>query len=585
MNLINDKCTGCTACVAVCPKNALTIGQDNYGFYRPVLDEKLCVKCGLCEKVCPINSEAWKESRQIVGTYACSNRDDNIRLNSSSGGMFYELAQLILEQNGKVYGCAWTSPIKAEHIGIDSMEELLDLTKSKYVQSNIGGTYRSVKADIEKGIKVLFCGTPCQVAGLRSFLGKNPDNLFTIDFICHGVPSPKTLACAVDELETKYRKKVKELNFRCKQNGWNVLSLEITFEDETSIVEKAQNNSYYRAFLLSMGLSECCTQCQYNVLPRIADITLGDFWGIPYETVEKFQDDRGVSCVVVNSEKGMNLFENVKKSIVYRIVAVEDIMRGNPFLNGHCKPHPRTKEYFNWLKDSSDDFTKTIDAFLKPRKQEVFIEIAKYQLDKLVRKSRNVFFLLKDYCHKKSLLRKLKVRDFTIISNNCWGSFTYQKFGLKYLSPTVGLYILGHDFVKLCSDWKNYFSKELTFIPWNESSRYYALKDITPYPVAKLGDIEIYFMHYHSEEEAKSKWERRIKRINTEHMLFKLSQREGCSKADVEQFMSLPLRHKLCFAYDEVAGTIHVPELREVEGDEYPVVSKYVNDISILNEL
>ena len=159
---------------------------------------------------------------------------------------------------------------------------------------------------------------------------------------------------------------------------------------------------------------------------------------------------------------------------------------------------------------------------------------------------------------KRKLRKNLKDTNFSIISNNCWGSFTYQKYGIEYKSPTVGLYILGHDFVKLCADWETYFKCELEFIPWEKASYHYALINEEPYPVAKLDDIEIYFMHYKSEKEASDKWYRRVKRINPKHMIFKLSQREGCSKEDIEHFLELPLQHKVCFSYDEVPGSINI---------------------------
>ena len=183
------------------------------------------------------------------------------------------------------------------------------------------------------------------------------------------------------------------------------------------------------------------------------------------------------------------------------------------------------------------------------------------------------------------LQARLKNENFTIISNNCWGSFIYQKYGLPYKSPTAGLYILGHDFVKLCADWENYFEKKLEFIPWESCAHYEKIKDQSPYPVAQLGDIEIYFMHYKTAEEAAEKWYRRIKRINPNRMLFKLSQREGCSKEDIEQFMALPLKNKLCFAYDKVPGTVYVPELEGFTGDEFETVQRYINDTDILNNL
>lgn len=192
---------------------------------------------------------------------------------------------------------------------------------------------------------------------------------------------------------------------------------------------------------------------------------------------------------------------------------------------------------------------------------------------------------IKYFYSQYRLRKKLKRVDFTIISNNCWGSFIYQKYGLKYRTPTVGLYILGHDFVKISENWKYYFSLDLEFIAWENASYYSELKNAKPYPVAKLGDIEIYFMHYHSEEEAREKWKRRVKRINPEHMLFKLSQREECSENDIRRFMQLPLEHKICFAYDKVPGTIYIPDLKEWTGDEMPLVEQYYDELNLLNEL
>ena len=201
-----------------------------------------------------------------------------------------------------------------------------------------------------------------------------------------------------------------------------------------------------------------------------------------------------------------------------------------------------------------------------------------------MKKIRNLFIKIKDKLKKRKLRKKLKSTDFTIISNNCWGSFTYQKYGLMYRSPTIGLYILGHDFVKLCSDWENYFQYDLEFISWNKASYYYALKNEKPFPVAKLKDIEIYFMHYHSEKEADDKWYRRIKRINPNHMIFKLSQREECSEEDIKKFLSLSIEHKVCFSYENIPGAINIPELKEFVGDEMELINKYFDDLDILNE-
>lgn len=585
MKNVNEQCMGCSACISICPKDALALEQDKYGFYKPVLRREKCIECGLCEKVCPIISEKWKTENIEVRAYACSNRNDEIRLQSSSGGVFYEVARSVLEEDGKVYGCAWTAPDRAEHIMIDSEDKLPLLLKSKYIQSKMGITYRLIKENLLKGDLVLFCGTPCQVSGLISFLGKRHTNLITIDFICHGVPSQRTLSIAKKELEKKYDKKIKEFNFRNKKNGWNTLTIEVLFEDNTKVLEKAKDNSYYQAFLLNLGLAKSCGECKYNVLPRTADITLGDFWGISVQTIEKFQDDKGVSCVVINTNEGRKVFENIKDKFVFREVKIAEIKEGNPFLNGHCKPHPKSEQYLEKINNFKGEYASVVKELLRPTKGEILREGSIYQLNKIKGKCKNLVLIVKKHYDIRKRLKKLYVKDFTIISNNCWGGMIYQKFGLKYLTPTIGLYILGHDFVKLCSEWERYFHAKLEFIPWEESTYYSKLKDMTPYPIARLGDIEIYFMHYKTEEEARKKWERRVKRINPKRMLFKLSQREGCSKEDIEKFMSLPLDNKLCFAYDQIPGTIYVPELKEFKGDEYPLITKYVEEVSILNRL
>ncbi|RGK37410.1 DUF1919 domain-containing protein [[Ruminococcus] lactaris] len=584
INLNSVACTGCAACVAGCPKDALYIKQNKEGFYRPEIKKEKCIECGICEKICPINSNEWKCNGEMLETYASSNRNDIIRLESSSGGIFYELAKKIIEMDGSVYGCSWTSPSVAEHIVVTAEQNLALLTKSKYVQSKLEYIYREIKSDLKKGRMVLFSGTPCQTAGLRAFLRWNPKNLILVDFICHGVPSPYSLKIAVETLEKKYNKKIEELNFRCKDNGWNQLSLEIKFKDGGKIVEKAQDNAYYQAFLLNLGLPEACGMCKYNVLPRTSDITLGDFWGISKYSIEKFQDNKGVSCVSVNSEKGKKLFEKIMSGLVLRKVNIEEIERGNPFFNGHCTIHKNTKKYFKELCEANNKYDELVKTLLKPSKKEVIFEVGRYQLNKVLRKTKNGFAYYKECITHKRVSHKLKDKNFTIISNNCWGSFTYQKYGLEYKSPTVGLYILGHDFVKLCADWEKYFKYKLEFIPWEQASYYYALTDTTPYPVAKLGDIEIYFMHYHSEEEAAEKWYRRVKRINPDHMIFKLSQREECSKEDIKKFVQLPLEHKICFSYEKVNGAIIVPELKNFSGDEMEIINRHFDDLTILNE-
>ena len=184
-----------------------------------------------------------------------------------------------------------------------------------------------------------------------------------------------------------------------------------------------------------------------------------------------------------------------------------------------------------------------------------------------------------------ALRRELRCRDFTILSNNCWGGMVYQKYGLPYQSPTVGLYIPGDDFVKFCSNWAHYTAQPLAFIPWEKARLYPHLNGQPPYPVAKLADIEIYFMHYATEQEAREKWERRAARINPDKLLFKLSQRECCTDEDVARFLAIPHPHKLCFSYSPIPGAIYIPELRGLSGDESAYLEGTYDEIALLNRL
>lgn len=576
-------CCGCGACAAICPKDAIHMAWNQNGFYYPSVDYKKCVECSLCDKVCPETSQKWRRKEDCIGTFAVANCNEEIRENSSSGGVFFELAKSIIEKGGIIFGVAWTDWIQAEHIGVETVDELGRIMKSKYVQSNVDKIFRNVKKALIEGRQVLFSGSPCQIAGLKNYLNQDYSNLIMVDYICHGVPSAKTLKKYTEYIEQREDTSVKSYDFRSKKNGWNTLSLEINFINNQSIVEKATDNSYYRAFLSNLSLNTVCGECQYNCLPRASDITLGDFWKVnlshPY-----YKDDKGVSCVIINSKKGEKLFETVCQNFVYTPSSIEMIRKGNPFVHGHCVLHPRNEKFFQAL-DTNEAFDNVVRRLLKPTKIEALREITKYKMNQVAKKCNSLHTLLSQYSKTRLNKRKLLVGNFTIISNNCWGGAIYQKYGLPYRTPTTGLYLLGCDFVKFAERLEHYINWELKFIPWEESKYYEKIKHNKPYPIAMLDDIEIYFMHYSTEKEAAEKWYRRAKRINYEHILFKLSQREGCSKEDIEKFMSLPLRNKICFAYDDIPGVIHIPELKDWSGDETPLIEQYYDELIVLNKL
>ena len=582
------ECCGCTACTSVCPKRAIRMDCSQYGFYVPFIDNTRCIDCGVCNKVCPKENESWRRNKKELAIYLCQNKNENTRLESSSGGVFYELASCVLDKGGVVFGCAWTSVGYAEHICVSDKRDLSKLQKSKYVQSKVGNSFPTVNNYLNQGHLVLFSGTPCQIAGLRNYLGKEDEKLICVDFVCHGVPSPKTLATYLKSKENKYQKKIEGLNFRSKEFGWETLALEISFDDGKKCFSKAGEDSYFRSFLTNLGLNDSCASCRYNVLPRSSDLTLGDFWMAEQSVAGFHSDDKGVSFVTVNSSRGEALFEEISETLTKRIVSREQVLKGNPFLNGHCRIHPRSKRFLEEINSESfreEAFDATVDRLLQPTITEAASEIFQYKARQMGTKLRNAEMLVRQKVKQTIRRQKLKCKDFSIICNNCWGGGIYQSFGLQYNTPTIGLYLLGGDFVKFAADLEYYLAQELVFIPWEESSYYNHLTGKTSYPIARLDDIEVYFMHYHSEEEAKEKWNRRKQRINWNKILFKLSEREGCSKEDIEKFVTFPLKNKICFSYDRVDGAIYIPELKDCEGDEMPVVSQYYDEVELINSI
>lgn len=323
-------CSGCHACVNICPKQCISMSKNKEGFLYPVIDVGRCIECGLCNQVCHMQKSPQKQNIQCA--YACYNLDETVRNESSSGGMFTLFAEQILDLGGVVFGAAFDANLEVRHIGIDTKEQLYKLRTSKYMQSIIGDTYKQAKALLEKKRPVLFTGTPCQISGLKMFFGKKYDTLYTQDIICHGVVSAKLWRMYLDYLEKQHKSKVDSgiiPSFRDKTFGWSSYSVKLHFENNTVYNVRHGNDLFIRTFLSDALLRHSCYKCKCKGVMRESDITLADFWGINNVMPNLF-DDKGTSLVFVNSEKGKALFDNVKSKCVFVDTDVNAAIKYNP---------------------------------------------------------------------------------------------------------------------------------------------------------------------------------------------------------------------------------------------------------------
>ncbi len=336
-------CCGCMACTQICPKKCIEMNVDKEGFWYPIVDTSKCINCGLCEKVCPMNRQReYSVEKQV---YACWNKDEELRVYSTSGGIFQIFAQYVLKKNGYVAGAIYRDDFSVAHTVIHDLEELKGLLQSKYLQSDIGEVFTQIKMYAQQGKMILFCGTPCQNEALKLFLGKEYENVYQCDFICRGVISPLVFRKYIEWLEKKYKSKIQTVQFKNKDFGWNQFSTKIIFENGMIFQEDRFHDPYMVAFLEhNIDMRQSCHKCQFKGLKRASDITLGDFWGIG-EKRKELDTNKGTSIVMLNTTKGRALFEIVKENMEYDLCQVDDISRGNACLE-HCPPTNTKREKF-----------------------------------------------------------------------------------------------------------------------------------------------------------------------------------------------------------------------------------------------
>jgi NAD-dependent dihydropyrimidine dehydrogenase PreA subunit len=340
-------CCGCEACVQRCPKSCITMREDNEGFLYPEVDKNICIDCGLCEKVCPVINQA--EERKPLAVYAAKHKDEQIRMASSSGGAFTAIAESVIDEGGVVFGAKFNQDCDVVHSYTETKEGLGAFRGSKYVQSRIGESYKEAEGFLKAGRKVLFSGTPCQIAGLKRFLRKEYDNLLTVDFICHGVPSPgvwreylkEETARQCGEKNSVLQRPIHERNaliegisFRDKRLGWKKFSFALALsttngsgaKNTVLLSEPLNKNIFLRGFLADLYLRPSCHACPSKSFKSRSDITIGDFWGVQ-NVMPEIDDDKGVSVVMVNSEKAGTLVEKI--SIEKFFVKYDDVLPYN----------------------------------------------------------------------------------------------------------------------------------------------------------------------------------------------------------------------------------------------------------------
>lgn len=338
-----EKCTGCGACYQICPFQAISMAKNSEGFRYPQIDIDLCKNCGLCVNVCPINKKTSEEDEETEKQYYLAYaKDENVRKIGSSGGIFGLIARRVLQRGGVVYGASYDDCLSVHVERIDNVNDLRKILKSKYVQCNTEDIFSRVKEDLENGLEVLYSGTSCQISGLRMFLGKNYSMLHTVDIVCHGVPSEDIFKSWLNNYEIKYKSKVKFVDFRNKEyNGWNDYTIVIELENGKKVWEKCSRCAYMQALILDYSIRNSCYNCIAKK-QKHADITLGDFWN--YDKQYGYIDDKGISLVVCNNEKGRLLINDFLEDIVIKPATEDKALESNPLLfESANKPSGRDK--------------------------------------------------------------------------------------------------------------------------------------------------------------------------------------------------------------------------------------------------
>lgn len=347
-NVIDDqynRCVGCNTCVQLCPSSCITMEINSEGFRYPKIHENLCINCDLCRKRCPVNHKDKDERNFETQVFGAINRDEEIRLKSSSGGAFSALADRVLQNDGVVVGASFNEEMELHQTTITDIDYLESLRGSKYLQSDTKDTFSEVRNLLKNGQHVLYVGTPCQIAGLNSYLSEKNENLVTCDLICKGVPSPGLFRDYLNGIENAASVKVKEYHFRDKTNGWSQPTVRILFNSGKEELRPFKKESFTVGFSRNITLRPSCYTCQFSRIPRVADITFADFWGVENHYRDIF-DRTGVSLVLINSQKGRKLFDECMDKMRVREVDIEKALENNRNATSSVKKPKKRDNFF-----------------------------------------------------------------------------------------------------------------------------------------------------------------------------------------------------------------------------------------------
>lgn len=338
------QCTGCSVCESICPQNCITMNKMDGGFLYPVINYDECIHCGKCVNICPVRNK-YKEDNHLPKAYAAFNKDEDIRKSSSSGGIFTLLAEKIIQKDGSVYGPVWDENFVLKHVRITSLEDIEKMRGSKYVQSQTKGIYPKVQKDLIDGKMVLFSGTPCQIGGLYAYLGKDYANLYTQDIICHGVSSPEIWLKYIKYCEDELGSGMKSVSFRDKRTGWKHYSITLTLLNSVEYSKVLTENYFMRGFLSHLFIRKSCTECSFKNVHRQADITLGDFWGIE-KYLPEWNDDKGVTAIMIHSEKGKNLLNEILEYAEVQMIDYTDVIKENRSALVSVRQNPLSDKFY-----------------------------------------------------------------------------------------------------------------------------------------------------------------------------------------------------------------------------------------------